>query len=153
MKIRQATKKDIPKLKEMMMSLARFEHKITSLKTANRTTQSFLANYLPKWISSKKYIIYIAEEKDKIAGFVFGWKEDVTAAYRNRYVGYICDCYVEEKYRGKGFGKALTNRLLAKFKKMGIKEAKLIVLSKSPSVDVWKNLGFCEEYKEMRKLL
>ena len=153
MRIRKATKKDSSSLKDMMMALAKYEHDITSLKTANSETEKFISKYIPEWLAKEDHFIYIAEDNNKDIGYIFGWKEYVSEAYRNAYVGYICDCYVDEKQRGKGIAKKLVDRLLKQFKDIGLKEAKLIVLKDSPAVQVWNKLGFKEEYTEMRLIL
>jgi ribosomal protein S18 acetylase RimI-like enzyme len=151
--IRKAGMKDITSLKEMMLELAKYEHKISKLKTANSRTSKFISENLPKWLSKKDYFIFIAEDNNKTIGYIFGWKEYVSEAFRNAYVGYICDCYVSEKYRGKGISRKLLEILLKQFRKIGLKEAKLTVLSANPAVNIWNKIGFKEENKEMRLLL
>jgi ribosomal protein S18 acetylase RimI-like enzyme len=153
MKIRKAVKKDIPALIELFMALAKNESKISHLKRADKKTREFFAKGLPKWIPRKNNVLLIAEDKDKPVGYIFGWKEYISEEYKNPYVGYICECYVDKKYRGQGIAQRLLEKINSSFKKMGLKEAKLIVGSKNPSRKVWEHLGFKEEYKEMRKLL
>jgi ribosomal protein S18 acetylase RimI-like enzyme len=150
--IRKATKKDRLVLEKMFMELARYEHRLNKLKTADKKTQDFLSKNLPRWLTQKNYFIFIAEEGKKPIGYIFGWKEYISEAYRNPHVGYICDCYVNPEHRGNCVGKKLVARLLSEFKKLGLKEAKLTVLSCNPACKIWERLGFKEEYKEMRKL-
>jgi len=151
--IRKATIKDIPSLIKMMMSIAKFERKLNSLKNADKKTLKFFSENLAKWLAEKDYYFFIAYSNDKPVGYIFGWKEYISEAYRNPYVGYICDCYIDEKQRGKGISRKLFEILTSEFKKIGLKELKLIVLSNSPAVQIWEKMGFKEEYKEMRLLL
>lgn len=152
-KIRKATERDFDVLLENMFNICIYESKLSPVKVANKKTRAFLKKNLKSWITSKKYIFLVAEIDGKIEGYILGWKEYISEAFRNSYVGYICDCYVSESYRGKSIGKKLVKAITLEFKKIGIKELKLTVLTNSVSVKIWEKLGFKNVYSEMRRLI
>ena len=152
-KIRPATPKDSNILLEMMFNICTYESKLSPVKIANEKTKKFLKKNLKTWITNKKYIFLVAEVDKKIAGYILGWKEYVSEAFRNNYVGYICDCYIDESFRGQSIGRKLTESITLKFKKLGLKEIKLTVLTNSISAKIWEKLGFENIYYEMRKLI
>ncbi len=152
-KIRKATLKDRDTLLKMMFKICIYESKISPVKVANSRTKYFLKKNINSWITNKEYLFLVAEIEDNIEGYIFGWREYVTEACRNNYVGYICDCYVNEKFRKQAICKKLIEEITTKFKKKKIKELKLIALKGSISVKIWKKIGFKEIYSEMRKVL
>jgi ribosomal protein S18 acetylase RimI-like enzyme len=151
MKIRRAVTNDLPIILELIMQLRRIENSFSKRISCNKKTKSFFEKILPKLLGDKDHVLFVAEDK-KIVGLVFGWKENIHPIYKNEFVGYIADVVVNENYRGKGVGKKLVNALEKEFKKMGLKETKLLVLKNNKKVySLWKKIGYEELYVEMRK--
>jgi len=65
----------------------------------------------------------VAEEDNKIVGYVWGYFKDVPREASTRWgaskVGYIASMAVDLNYRNKGIGTALLSRLFEEFKKAG----------------------------------
>ena len=151
MNIRKACVKDVPKLVELAMQLQKIENSFSSRVVCGQKTKEFFEMVFSKYLNDKDHIYLIAEEKG-IMGLAFGWKENIHPIYKNEFVGYIADVIVDEKERGKGIGKELTKQLEVEFKKMGLKETKLIVQKDNKKAHkLWKKLGYEDLYIEMRK--
>jgi len=151
--IKKATRKDLQVLLKYMMDLQDHEHKLCNRVRADaKTRELFEKRFIKKRIANPDYIFLIAWEGDQPAGIATGWNENVSNAYKNEYVGYICQLIVDPKFRGKGVGKKLAERITEEFKSMGIKELKIEVLhNNQSSVKFWKKFGFEDMYRHMRK--
>ncbi len=112
-----------------------------------------------KWTNSinntlgKYGVIVIAERENKIIGFAHGALKYLPDHLGNFKIGSITHIYVEEKYRGAGIGKKLTEMLEDWFRRQQVHSIELQVISgNSESVEFWRNLGYIEELKQFRKL-
>jgi len=151
MNIRKACAEDIPKLVELAMQLQKIENSFSSRVICGHKTKEFFEMVFSKYLNDEDYIFLVAEEEN-IIGLAFGWKENIHPIYKNEFVGYIADVIVDEKERGKGIGKELTKQLEEEFKKMGLKETKLIVQKDNKKAHkLWEKLGYEDLYIEMRK--
>lgn len=151
--IKRAGRSDIPVLLKYMMDLQKFEHRLSERVRADDKTRSlFEKHFLKKRIGDPDYIFLVAWENDKPLGIISGWKENVSHAYKNEYVGYICQLIVDPQYRTKNIGKELVDQIIFEFKKIGIKELKTEVLCNNvKGIEFWKKLGFEDLYRQMRK--
>ena len=151
MNIRQANNEDIASMVELAMQLQKIENSFSSRVVCGNKTKEFFEMVFSKYLDDKDYIFLVAEEEG-IVGLAFGWKENIYPVYKNEFVGYIADVIVDEKERGKGIGKELTKQLEEEFKKMGLKETKLIVQKDNKKAHkLWEKLGYEDLYIEMRK--
>jgi ribosomal protein S18 acetylase RimI-like enzyme len=151
MRIRRAVIADIPIILGLIIQLRKIENSFSKRISCNKETKCFFEKVLPKILNDKDHVFFVAEDK-KIVGLVFGWKENIHPIYKNEFVGYIADVIVDKDYRGEGVGKKLVNTLEAEFKKMGLKETKLLVLKNNEKAhSLWKKIGYEELYVEMRK--
>jgi len=64
---------------------------------------------------------WVAEDDDTVVGFAYGYFEDVSdevlAGWGASKAGYIASMVVDPKYRNKGIGRALLQKLLDEFKR------------------------------------
>ena len=151
MNIRKASQKDIPTLVNFAIKLRKIEHTLSDKINCGNRTKQFFEMVFNKYLDDKDHIFLVAEE-EKIVGIAYGWKENIYPIYKNEYVGYIADAIVDENERGKGTGKALVTALEEEFKKMGLKETKLLVLKNNmKAYGLWKEMNYEDLYIEMRK--
>ena len=153
MKIRKATKKDLESLVELNISLAKYERKICKhLVDPEKVRKEYAKEYENRF-KQKKSIFFVAEENEKIVGYILG---EVQRPYhphifKNR--GYIVDAFVLKKYRGKGIGEKLTERLIEWFKSKGIKWIKVSAYTNNEiRIKFWKKMGFKDYVIDMTKI-
>lgn len=109
---REATKEDIPLIYRYIKELAAYE----GLADEVTTSEQLLA----EWLFDKKGAeVIFPEIAGKAIGFCLYFYNFSTFLGRSGL--YIEDLYIEESYRGHGFGKQLLNRMLqlAKEKQLG----------------------------------
>lgn len=86
-----------------------------------------------------KNLLFVAEEENKIIGFVWG----TFINYGISRYGYIEELFVNKKFRGKKIGTFLVKRILEEFKKLKV-WALFVSLSKEDKMvlNFYKKLGF-----------
>lgn len=98
------------------------------------TLKSMLKNILGKTV----FVTH--KEGKKAVGFGYG-------VIDNGYVG-IFDIYVEESFRGKGYGKYVINTILNESKQLGAESAYLqVVVGNSVAENLYNRFGFEESYR------
>ena len=98
MKIRKAKKSDYKQLMQLYDSF---------LETSRYSKQGH--DSFKQVMSSLKNVVYVAEEKGRLVGFI-----TFLARYVVRYphpIGQIEEMFVLKKFRGKGVGKSLVDRI------------------------------------------
>lgn len=114
---------------ESFIRCSQISNSITQL-----TLKSMLKNILGKAIWVTHHV------NDQAVGFGFG-------VIDQGYVG-IFDIIVDESFRGKGYGKAVMNKLLIEAKKLGANKAYLqVVVGNFVAENLYQNLGFEEMYR------
>ncbi len=150
--IKKATESDMPILLKFMMDLQRYEHMISNRVRADEKTKNMFKHFIRKRINNPNYVFLIAIENGKPAGIITGWKEDVSNAYKNKHIGYICQLIVNPLFQRRKIGKKLFDEISMEFKKMGLRELKIEVLFKNnKGIKFWQSCGFKNLYREMRK--
>ena len=141
--IRKATEKDLNILNELQIGLAKYERKIVPISLDPESVrEKYYKNYQKK-IKNRNCVFFIAEEKGKTVGYIFGKIEEPEHYYIYKKRGFIVDAFVLEKYRGKGIGEKLARRLMAWFRSRGIKWYRVSAYVKNkPGVKFWKKMGF-----------
>ena len=144
LKIREARKKDLDEILKLDLNLLDYEAKIdTSLKSSNQKIKEFEKDFIIKKFNDKNARIFIAMFNFKIIGFCYGFVQKLDPNHRINPVGYLCSCYVKGKYRGRGIGEQLANKLINWFKSKRIKRVVLDVTKKNiNAIKVWRKLGF-----------
>ena len=83
--------------------------------------------------------IFVGESDSQVVGSIMTWID------REASVGYIPNLSVDESYRGKGIGRALTQRALDYFPKQNLRCARIETLIQNAiSQDLYTSLGFRE---------
>jgi len=133
MKIRRATGKDVKRVVELYGAEYRDKpyNEKWSLKDANKKVG---------WLFNT-FFVFVLEIDGEVEGVIAG-RDYLSDKGRN---GFIQEVIVSSKYQGKGFGKALFDRIGAEFKKRKVKNLELMSNNKSKAYKIYKKIGFKEE--------
>ena len=89
-----------------------------------------------------KQFIYVAEDNQKIVGFITGEILSKKEWYTVQ-LGTINNLFVLEEYRGKGIGKKLMETMMDAFKEKGINNFELYALNNNENaLKLYEKLGF-----------
>lgn len=98
---------------------------------------------IEKRIKSRKGIILVAEEEEKIIGLIDGYIID--SIYYVEKVGYLDHLCVDKSYRNLGVAKKLIEDFSSRMKKRNVSYLKLNAFENNePAVNLYKKLGFKE---------
>lgn len=111
---------------------------IMTTKIVNENTKLVLKSMLSNIIGKTVWVTHRVE--GKAVGFGYG-------VIDKGYVG-IFDIYVDESFRGKGYGKAVMNKILSEAKELGANRAYLqVVVGNTVAENLYYKLGFEELYR------
>lgn len=147
--IRNATKKDIPSIINLIRQMADYHQKIDKYYKA--PYYETLGEYLEKSIKSKKTKIIVVEKDKVVVGYFMGAIEKAPNYIVPKRIGKIYDAFIEKRYRGQDTGRKLFNELLKWFKKEKIKHIELTVDARNKlGYKAWKDYGFIDYRLKMR---
>ena len=147
MKIRKATKKDLNNIYLIFLELAKSEEKNSRkaanfFKKLNRRKNNFEKSSkkeLLKDINGKNSILFVAEENNKLLGYISGnFVSSKNPFYKQVILGYLIHIIVSKEYRGKGISKRLYKKLEEWFMKKKCKFIYLEVFSTNSAVKKFK---------------
>lgn len=148
--IRQATKSDLPQIKELNWQFLLEELPHDELFKADKESKVWGRSFVDRSFRSKKWKYFISEDNGKVIGFVNGKLDRYPSIFRKKNFGCLFVTYVLPTYRRKGIGKQLLSKILEWFKKQNCSYMETDVYFKNPYANVWTKLGFKEIYKRMR---
>ncbi len=152
MKIRKATEKDIERLSELQIGLAKYEKRFCEIIDDSEAVDEYSKECRER-IKREDCVFFVAEEDGKIVGYVLGEIEKPGHHYIYKNRGYVVDAFVSKEHRGKGVGEKLTKKLLEWFKSKGIKWIKVSAYTiNTPAIGFWKKMGFKDYVLEMTKI-
>lgn len=131
--IRFATREDTPLILNFVKELADYEHMLDEVVADEEI--------MAEWIFDKqKAEVIIGEEDGSPVGFALFFHNFST--FLGRAGIYLEDLFVKPEYRGRGYGKALLQRLAAIALKRGCGRLEWWCLDwNQPSIDFYKSLG------------
>jgi len=141
-KAKHGDKKELIKLIKAFETADEFlsteQHKIRLYKDVDAMAQETTEKYL----SEPAWIVFVAEEKGKLIGFICGEiKEKKYKLYNKE--GYITGWYVEDTHKGKGLGKQLFVTLVDAFKKAKCTHLALDThIENVKAVAIYEHMGF-----------
>ena len=154
--IRKAAKKDGQDLIKLFRAMVAYHQRIYTKddKFYNREAESvreIWKRFINKNIPDKSSQIWIAHDNGKPVAYAIGLIKENIPVYSIKRYGFISDLYVDQKYRGKGVGKKLIDRLREFFRKEEIKFISLEVNHNNyDSIRFYEKCGFKEYHKTMR---
>lgn len=150
-KIRPAKLNDVPVLDSFQNKIGVHERPLDPAIKRRGKIRYHSLNTIKRLINSKNSIVLIAEVDGKPAGCGFGEIQKTKgnwSRYKNK--GYIGMMFVEKRYRIKGIGGMIIDKLLRWFKKNKIKDIRLQVYENNVgSVEFYKKHGFKNYILEM----
>lgn len=132
-KFRYAERKDIPLIFEFIRGLADYEHMLDEVVADEKT--------LEEWIFDKqKAEVIFAIEGDKEVGFALFFHNFST--FLGRAGIYLEDLFVKPEYRGRGYGKAILQKLAQIAIERGCGRLEWMCLNwNKPSIDFYLSMG------------
>lgn len=110
----------------------------TEYKNPDKTVAEDIKNLL----TSKKYFIYVAEDKNILKGYICGeiLRKKGRVLHKE---GYISELYIQKEHRGRGVGKALLNALIIEFKKQQCTHIGINAYAENKqAIDIYHHMGF-----------
>ncbi len=131
--IRKGTKEDLPRLMELIQELALFE------KAPDSITNTIKDMEADGFGSAPVFEFYVAITDNIIVGIALYFVKYST--WKGKGI-YLDDLIITEKYRGKGIGKILFDKIIDEAKKINAKQLHWQVLDwNTPAIDFYKKYG------------
>ncbi|AHB40196.1 N-acetyltransferase GCN5 [candidate division WWE3 bacterium RAAC2_WWE3_1] len=155
MKIRKATKKDIPKIRRGLLEswLSHVDNE-PMYYNRDRVEKSDIDTYYTNAMDSVDSFVLIIEENGKFIGFGKADIQKIEPWYKEQKVLYIDDIYIEKEFRKKGCAKTLLQEFEKMAKTRDIKWIKARVYSfNEPAKKLNASFGFYPLYSEYFKII
>ena len=111
----------------------------------NEIPESFFIKSFEGLMSTKESLFLLAENEDKIIGYIFIEINDVfdKDIHTVKKVGHIDSIFVDEEYRGQGIGGEFIKRSIEWIKSKGVNLCTLgVVIENDTAINLYKNFGF-----------
>lgn len=132
-KIRNAEKKDLPQILELIQELATFEKEPDAVIINVKDLEK--AGFGPEAF----YTCFVAEANNKIEGMALAYFRFST--WKGKTV-HLEDLVVRQKMRGTGMGSALYRKVISYALEQGVKRAEWVVLDwNTPAVEFYERSG------------
>lgn len=143
MKIREASRKDVKQINSLNQQLNEYHLKFDDYYKLRPNLEDITTKYFENIITSEDSILLVAEDNKSVVGYIVGKVGVRPPVYEVDKRGLLSEMYVLEKYRGRGVGRELTERMISWFKERSIKYVELSVDRRNDlGYNVWKSLGF-----------
>jgi GNAT superfamily N-acetyltransferase len=158
MKIRKATKKDVPSIIELWKELVSCHRKRfwspSELFRFKKNSVSLARKYIKKLLNARNSRVFVADMDGKVVGYAEVTIKKLPAIYvhdREVHVGVI---FVDGLHRRKGIGTRLLKEAERWAKSRGIFSLALTVFEKNkPALSAYKKFGFKEHHLKMSKVI
>ncbi|MEO9310270.1 MAG: GNAT family N-acetyltransferase [Nitrososphaera sp.] len=146
-KIRKATKRDIPKIFPLFKEVVR-ENEKKRILLKKGGLEPF-AHELINFAFKRSDLIYVAERKGEIVGYLFLY---VDAAIRSIKRGWVFNLGVKEEYRNQGIGKSLMRKAIKFSKDRRASTVEFLVKKENKAaIKFYKDLGFEITFHKMAR--
>ena len=146
--IRKAKIKDLKSIIDLFILFRKEDDKFLSgfllyIARLNKNYKAELNKELRKYIYAKNKAAYVAEDKNKVIGFVLGYIKDYPKFFKVNREGYIDALFVARKYRGKGISSMLKENIFKWFAEKKMKYAGLDTAQNNKHAQkIYKKWGF-----------
>jgi len=148
MKIRKAKRQDFGQYLKLKKQSAKEYSKLIGEKIT--FTDKQMKKEFNEFFSSKKRFLLIAEEKERIMGYLIG----TVVGREYQLIGYIDDIFVLKNFRNKKIGRCLIKEFIKILKQNRIRKCRLGVnLKNKKAINLYKKLGFKIKHYEMDKTI
>ena len=157
-KIRKATRKDIPCVIKLWKSLMACHRKNfwrpRELFRCKKNSVSLVRKYITKLLRARNGQVFVAEIDGKILGYAEVSIKKLPAIYVHDREAYIGIVFVDGLYRRKGIGTRLLKEAERWAKDRGVFSLALTVFDKNkPALVTYKKFGFREHHVKLSKVI
>ena len=150
--IRDATEDDLPEVVNLWGMLASHHESISDDFKLAWDSKRKWAQYLEHKFSEISTKLIVAEEKEKLVGFMLCLLSPNQPVFKERKIGVIADVYVLESLRRKGLANKMLEVAITWFRKNKVRSVQLAVAHANLEARaVWRSLGF-EPYMLYKRL-
>lgn len=150
-KIRKAHLKDLKEIKAIAAESLEFHSKYEPVFYNVKKAANYYNRWLKKSIQDKKILFFVAEEKDKVCGYVYG---RLILGYPGYNIGDVYDIAVKKECQGRSIGKKLLKQIISAFKNKNCKDIRLRVYIKNKkALGLYSSLGFKKTIYGLKKVL
>ena len=151
-KIREAKEEDLGKVAKMQKQLMEHHRAIDKYYSVNKAASSLFLEHIRKIIETGDGAVFVAEDKNKIIGYLKVRLNSRSPVYKEIMVGCIDDAFVIPECRGHGVNKKLVAAGINWLKARGVKTVELVCFSKNKmAVNAWTDSGFTVYEFKMKK--
>lgn len=151
MEIAPAKKESVEEVLRLCTKLWREHQGIDPNFTLHPDIQNTQRRWLREAVSSRDALVLIVKEGERLVATGTATVSKSKIFWPERY-GYIRDVYVEEDYRGRGVGSALTENLIEWFKHKEVTWIELVALTKNAAANIfWQECGFTSIFNIYRR--
>lgn len=148
--IRKATINDKDILNKLVTEFVKYE---ADNFDENNRNDFILTSYVDRRIDNEDFMVYVAEEDNKIVGFTIAEYLKGNIIKKTVEVKIVI-LFVDKDYRCKGIGTSLVNKIVNDCKKNGVKYLRIDNFIKNEEAnDLYEKLGFNILVVERRKKL
>lgn len=155
MLIRQACLSDTPQITSLGRELLNLHFGFDSVyyQLEENFADSF-SNWVKNQIDTSHYFLLVAEENNKIIGFISGFLKSLYPWFHTKAVGHISYLIVKPESRQKGIARLLEEAARQWFKEKNVSYVEVYVDEQnSVAQKTWHSLGFSPFKKFLRKTI
>ena len=154
MRVRQAVERDFEELARLMVALHTELAPFEPLKKMRKDALDYAFLKMRRFVSEKDRVVFAAEEKGHLVGYVAGKIEKRERIFGACEYGYVADIYVVPALRKKGIAALLMDAVEKFFIGRKMQYLELQVLSgNAAALGFYEKRGWSEYRKNLRKVL
>lgn len=109
--IREANTDDIPSIVDLWEEMMNFHIQKSSIYDIKPDARQIYEFYLKKTLKSHESTVIICEIENKIVGYLMAEQSQLPPVYKEDTIGTIVEICITEKYRGRGIGEKLVEKI------------------------------------------
>ena len=109
--IREANTDDIPSIVDLWEEMMNFHIQKSSIYDIKPDARQIYEFYLKKTLKSHESTVIIYEIENKIIGYLMAEQSQLPPVYKEDTIGTIVEICITEKYRGRGIGEKLVEKI------------------------------------------
>lgn len=151
MKIRKARLNDAKQISYLNILLDQWHANLDRFWALKQDTEHIMVQYTKKLITSSDTVIYVAEESDRIIGFILGIVKTNAPIFEVPVIGQVQVAFIVEEFRRQRIGKALVDALFQWFYSKQVKHVEVSSDVRNVlGICAWKKFGFHEAVIKLR---
>jgi GNAT superfamily N-acetyltransferase len=153
-KIRKATRRDLPQLLNLSKELRRYHRRFSGFEALHKDARKRWTKFALKNIRSPNGLVLVAEQDNKLIGYALGLVKKNIPIYKLEKIGHFSDLFVTSSLRGKGVASLLKKEMFKWFRAKKLPMAKIHVHAENNYARaVYKKWKFNDFHIVMRRKL